>query len=99
VSDHEARSGVLEGADLDGRLAAIEADYSTEGVDASLLDLPGYPSVDTGTADVVFTGANLSIRSGGGATDDGGSLTVLGHLIRRRHQWRSQRGVLVGHGR
>ena len=30
---------------------------------------------------VIFTGANLHIRSGSGSTDDGGSLTGLGNLV------------------
>ena len=46
-----------------------------------LHDLATYLSVDTATHEVVFSGANVHVRSGSGATDDDGSLSGLGNLI------------------
>lgn len=52
-----------------------------------VLGLGGFVSVDVNTINdlagphVIFTGVNVHVRSGSGATDDGGSLTGLGNLV------------------
>ena len=58
-----------------------EQEYASEQMSA----LSQYLSIDTTNHDIMFTGANLHIQSGGDATDDNiettGSLTGLGNLI------------------
>ncbi len=67
-------------ADLQSRLEASQ-------VPENLLDLAGYVSLETDVFDgiagphIIFTGANLHIRSGSGRTDDFGAPTGLGNLI------------------
>lgn len=57
------------------------------GTGSSLASLAKYVTVDLNPINgvkgphVIFTGANIHIRSGSGATDDGGTLTGLGNLI------------------
>lgn len=77
----EAENSLLRAqvAELQTRLAAVEVN--------PVLDLGPYVRLETGTINgvtgpnVIFTGANVHIRSGSGSTDDGGALTGLGNLI------------------
>lgn len=63
----------------EGRIDVLEAN--------PVLELGPYVSVDVSNLEglvgphVLFTGANVHVRSGSGATDDGGALTGLGNLI------------------
>ena len=84
-------------AALQVALNAAKADISTMNVKVAALDtkaadiIPGlgkYLKVDTSTVvggvtkpDILFTGANVHVRSGSGATNDHGALTGLGNLI------------------
>jgi hypothetical protein len=77
-------------------IAVIEADYTTggeldgfateswvedQGYGGGVDGLSDYLSVEQTTKTVVFSGANIVIRSGSGYTDDGGSLEGLGNLF------------------
>jgi hypothetical protein len=81
VDDNDARIAALESAlaALQVRLALVESNAA--------LDLGPYVSIDTNTINgllgphVIFTGANIHVRSGSGYTDDDGTLTGLGNLI------------------
>ncbi len=53
--------------------------YSTDAVDATLVDLLDYLSVDTATDSVVFDGANVHIQSGAGSTN--ATVNGLGNLF------------------
>lgn len=77
---------------LDGRLSSVEAGYLTASdisglatqasVDAIEPGIPGldsYLSVNTNNDRVIFTGANLHVRSGGGSTD--ATVNGLGNLV------------------
>jgi len=81
---HEAELAELQ-AELDAMRSEVDANtdsvLSLEDEMGALEDLSTYVTVDTATHDVVFSGANVHVRSGSGATDDNGSLTGLGNLI------------------
>ena len=86
VTAMDARLTTAEGTitTLDLRVATIESDYAFASHTHSELQ---YMSLQTGAINglagphVVFSGANVHIRSGSGATDDGGVLTGLGNLV------------------
>ena len=62
----------LQAADLAGYATetwVVSQGYSTDSVDATLVDLADYLSVDPSTDSVVFDGANVYIQSGAGSTD------------------------------
>lgn len=69
VDDNDARIAALESAlaDLQARLAYVSIDANT------INGLAG--------PHVIFTGANVHVRSGSGYTDDDSTLTGLGNLI------------------
>jgi hypothetical protein len=81
VSTLQAQISTAKGtiSSLQSDLAAVQANPA--------LGLGPYVSVDTTTINglngphILFTGANVHIRSGSGATDDGSSLTGLGNLV------------------
>lgn len=70
-------------------LIEVLAELTTVHGDVTLLqgrvtpmeELMGYLSVDPAARDIVFTGVNVHIRSGSGATDDGGAPAGLGNLV------------------
>lgn len=69
-----------EVADLEDALATeVERSDTLECQLADMTDLFDYVSVDTGTDSVVFTGANVYVQSGSGATD--AAVNGLGNLI------------------
>jgi hypothetical protein len=53
--------------------------YSTDSVDATLVDLLDYLIVDTSTDSIVFEGANVHVQSGSGFTN--GTVNGLGNLF------------------
>ena len=75
---------------LDARIVTVEDDYATETwvadqeystdvVDSELIDLLTYLTVDTSVDSVVFSGANVYVRSGAGST--GATVNGVGNLI------------------
>jgi len=72
----------LQAADLAGYATQAWVSlqgYSTDSIDATLVDLLDYLSVDTSTDSVVFTGANVHVRSGAGTTN--ATVNGLGNLF------------------
>ena len=77
MADHETRI-----SDLEDRMTSVEADVAEQGTVTSALEpVSLYLSADPATNSVKFTGANVFVQSGSGATDDKGTLTGLGNLI------------------
>jgi hypothetical protein len=76
-----------ENAALKKQVATLPAGLARPTGTDDLLALANYLTVYTGTLDgmagphIIFTGANVHVRSGSYATDDWGSLTGLGNLI------------------
>lgn len=81
----QLQAAVTELGLLSSRLSALESNSGGGG--SALASLAKYVTVDTNTINgvkgphIIFTGANIHIRSGKGATDDGGTLAGLGNLI------------------
>jgi len=72
----------LQASDLSGYTTETwvgSQGYSTDAIDATLVDLLDYISVDTSTDSVVFDSANVYIQSGAGTTD--ATVNGLGNLI------------------
>ncbi|MGA2225030.1 MAG: hypothetical protein ABSH41_11365 [Syntrophobacteraceae bacterium] len=73
---------------LQAQVAALTATVNNQAVQiANLQQITQYMSVDNSTLNglagphVIFSGANVHIESGAGATNDNGSLTGLGNLV------------------
>jgi len=90
MSALEARITALEAtvARLQGQIAALQsAATSFQSAADFAAALQPYLRVETDPIDglagphVIFEGANVHVRSGSGATDDGGTLTGLGNLV------------------
>jgi hypothetical protein len=64
---------------LGGNGQTTSADYETIPAAGGVGDLATYLTVDTATNSVIFSGANVYVQSGSGATD--GALNGLGNLI------------------
>lgn len=81
----QLQAAVTELGLLSSRLTTLESNSGGGG--SALASLAKYVTVDTNTINgvkgphIIFTGANVHIRSGKGATDDGGTLAGLGNLI------------------
>lgn len=78
---HDTEIAELQ-AELDAMRAEVEANtdsiLSLEDEMGALGDLATYVSVDTDNHDVVFSGANVHVRSGSGATAANAGSTVTG---------------------
>jgi len=72
-------SPFLVSDDLAGLASESYVDAAVAGAGGGIEGLADYLSVDTATDAVIFTGANVYIQSGSGATD--GSVNGLGNLI------------------
>jgi len=84
----QLKSAQTDIALLQAKLAALAGVGSTAtGSSATLSNLAKFVTVDPNPINgmngphIIFTGANVHIRSGSGSTGDGGTLTGLGNLV------------------
>lgn len=87
TSGYVDNQGFVTDADLNGYATESWVEQQTDAITPGIEGLADYVSVDTNENTVTFTGANVQITSGSGATDDGvdvfngGEPLGLGNLI------------------